>query len=255
MQTIAVIITLLAIGYGFGRAGVLGALTGLVGAVGVGSGLAIALAGGGTAIAGSGSVRTAQRIGGLLAAVGCAIGVVYGQWHSGWMWGVGGYLGGAASAIVLGAVLALTAARAHASRGHQSGQTPASDGPVDFPLRFDLNDGAHVALIDAIRQRYGTLLRDEQQPYAACMYRPAALLPYPKAVIRRALNALLDFVEGRCDSLLIDGKMRTSELAATIRATLEQLDDFLDVPAGRLPTDPVQNARVGYQLQHANDDR
>ena len=255
MQTIAVIITLLAIGYGFGRAGVLGALTGLVGAVGVGSGLAIALAERGTAVAGSGSMRTAQRIGGLLAAIGCAIGVFYGGWHSGWMWGVGGYLGGAGSAILLGAIMALTATRAHAPRDHRSGHKPASGDPVDFPLRFDLNDGAHVALIDDIRQRYGALLSDGQHPYAACMYRPAATLPYPKPVIRRALTALLDFVEGRSDSLLIDGGMRTSESADTIHATLRDLDDFVDVPAAQLPTDPVQNARVGRQLQNASDDR
>ena len=44
MQGLAVIAALLAIGYGFGMAGVLGSLTGLVAALGVGSGLAIAIA-------------------------------------------------------------------------------------------------------------------------------------------------------------------------------------------------------------------
>ena len=65
MQGLAVIAALLATGYGFGMAGVLGSLTGLVAALGVGSGLAIAIAESGAGVAASGGVRAAQRIGGF----------------------------------------------------------------------------------------------------------------------------------------------------------------------------------------------
>ena len=54
MQGLAAIVVLLATGYGFGMAGVLGGLTGLVAAIGVGSGLAIATAESGTGVAASG---------------------------------------------------------------------------------------------------------------------------------------------------------------------------------------------------------
>ena len=59
MQGLAAIAALLAIGYGFRVAGVLGALTGLVAVLGVGSGLAIATAESGTGVAASGGVRAA----------------------------------------------------------------------------------------------------------------------------------------------------------------------------------------------------
>ena len=89
MQGLAAIAVLLATGYGFGMAGVLGGLTGLVAAIGVGSGLAIATAESGTGVAASGDVRTAQRIGGFLAAGACLVGAVWGGWTVGWLWGLG----------------------------------------------------------------------------------------------------------------------------------------------------------------------
>ena len=88
MQGLAVIAALLAIGYGFGMAGVLGSLTGLVAALGVGSGLAIAIAESATGVAASGGVRGAQRISGFLAAGACLTGAVWGGWTVGWLWGL-----------------------------------------------------------------------------------------------------------------------------------------------------------------------
>ena len=73
MQRLAVFAALLASGYGFAAGGVLGPFTGLVAAVGVGSGLAIARAEPGTDVASVGATRHAQRIGGILAAIGCLI--------------------------------------------------------------------------------------------------------------------------------------------------------------------------------------
>jgi hypothetical protein len=117
------------------------------------------------------------------------------------------------------------------------------------PSRFDLNDPAHVVMVDEIRGQYSALLADDSHPYSQCIYRPSSLLPYPKEVIRRALTALLDFVEGRRDSYLLDEGLRQPDVAEMIRTTLETLDDFLDVTPQKLPTDPRENARIAYQLQ------
>jgi hypothetical protein len=104
MQGLAVIAALIAIGYGSAAGGVLGALTGLVAAVGVGSGLAIAGAEQGTGVALAGATRSTQRIGGILAAIGCVIGAYYGGWRFGWLWAAAGYGAGALTAFLLWAI-------------------------------------------------------------------------------------------------------------------------------------------------------
>ena len=81
------------------------------------------------------------------------------------------------------------------------------------------------------------------------MFRPASGLPYSKGDIETALIALLDFVEGRRESRLLDVAIRTPEEAEIIRTCLVLLDDFLDVPPEQLPTEPKANARVGFRLQ------
>ena len=63
MQDILVLASLLAIGYGFGAGGVGGALTGLVAALGIGSGLLVARADTTAGVAIAGGLRTSQRLG------------------------------------------------------------------------------------------------------------------------------------------------------------------------------------------------
>ena len=115
-------------------------------------------------------------------------------------------------------------------------------------VHFDLSDVEHVTLIDEIRQKYSALLSDETAPYSQCMFKPSALLPYPRGVIRHALETLLNFVEGRATSPYLDDAIRTPDAAEAIRASLAQLDDFVDVPPAELPTDPQENLRVGHKL-------
>ena len=108
MQGLVIIVGLLAIGYGYGMAGVLGSLSGLVAVIGVGSGLAIAASKSGTGVAASGGMRTVQRIGGFLAAGACLAGTVWGGWTAGWLWGLGGYIAGSASGVAIGIVMKLS---------------------------------------------------------------------------------------------------------------------------------------------------
>lgn len=244
MQGIAVIAALIAIGYGFAAAGVLGAVTGLAAAVGVGSGLAIASAERGTAVAVAGPMRTAQRVSGILAAIGCLIGAYYGGWRFGWIWAIAGYAPGVASALLIRAVMG-------GSGQPRAGPKPQPMSPAAIPSRFDLDDAMHVTIIDEIRDNLSAFLADDSHPYSRCMYRPASLLPYPKPVIRRALEALLDFIEGRRQSRFLDASIRSPAVAETVRTTLQLLDDFLDVSAEKLPTEPLENARVGLQLQRS----
>jgi hypothetical protein len=50
-------------------------------------------------------------------------------------------------------------------------------------------------------------------------------------------------------NVTIDASIRHPDVADTIRTTLLLLDDFLDVPQEKLPTEPSENARVGPHLQ------
>jgi hypothetical protein len=145
------------------------------------------------------------------------------------------------------AILAYVAMR----RSGQSQSAPKSrpTPAAAIPSEFDLDDARHVAIIDGIRDKYSALLADDSIPYAKCMYRPASLLPYPKPVIRAALEALFDFIEGRRQSRFLDASIRSPEVADSVSSLLVSLDDFLDVPAVQLPTDPHENLRVGLQLQ------
>ena len=241
MQGLAVFVGLVAIGYGYGFAvgGVAGALTGLVAGVGTGSGLAIGFAEGGTGVAAAGPVRGAQRMGGFLTACGCVVAAYFGGWAWGWAWGVAGYAAGVAAAFALGEL---------SRRGAEdSDQVSSPRGYV--PTAFDLNDRTHVEAIDDIRQTYAETLQNETGPYARCRYRPSSLLPYPKPVIKAALTALLDFVESRRASVLLDGSLKTAQVADDLEAALADLDDFLDVAPEKLPTDPLENASIGLQLR------
>jgi hypothetical protein len=98
---IAAVLCLLAIGYGFGSGGVLGAMTGLVAALGAGSGVAIIFGAKGTDLSRVEGVRTAQRIGGFVASVACLLAAWMGGWRWGWLTGFGGYFAGAGLASVL----------------------------------------------------------------------------------------------------------------------------------------------------------
>jgi hypothetical protein len=86
MQFLAVIAALIAMGYGFAAAGILGAITGFIASVGVGSGLAI-----GVGEKGTGVQHFSQRLGGVVAALGAGTGAYYGGWRFGWASAVGGY--------------------------------------------------------------------------------------------------------------------------------------------------------------------
>jgi hypothetical protein len=105
-QGLAVLVALFLIGFGVAAGGWRGGLTGLIASIGVGSGLAILRAEGGTGVAEiNPAARRAQRSGGLVAAVACLAGVFYGGWTFGWLWGLGGYLAGMVVAVALGATV------------------------------------------------------------------------------------------------------------------------------------------------------
>lgn len=243
MQGIAVIVALIAIGYGFGSGGLAGAITGFVAVVGIGSGLAIARAESGTGVATSGATRSAQRAGGIVAAGACLIGAYYGGWRFGWIWAVVGYAAGVAIASLLRFLMSVL----HTADVHPADRS-ATAGTI--PSRFDLDDVLHVTMIDVIREKYSVVLAGEGHPYAQCMYRPASLLPYPREAIKAALEALLDFIEGRRDSVCLEAGMRTPQAADTVRTALLSLDDFLDLPAAELPTEPNENLRAGLSFQN-----
>ena len=113
MQPIVGLVSLALAFYGFTQAGVLGILTGLIAGFGVGSGLSILAALKFTEVSTSPSERAAQRLGGLVSAVGCAAGVYYGGWTLGSLLGMIGYATGMVVALLLGVI----AARRSGKRG------------------------------------------------------------------------------------------------------------------------------------------
>lgn len=114
------------------------------------------------------------------------------------------------------------------------------------PEWYSLENPDHVLRIDEIRRGYAKVLSRGGE-FADCVYKPAALLPYPKEEIRRALTALLDFAEGRRDSSRLDPAIRTPDVADTLRAALMQLNHFLDVPAEQIPREPRANTEFGLK--------
>jgi hypothetical protein len=219
MEGVAVIAALIAAGYGFAVAGIVGAFTGLVAAVGVGSGLAIAGAESGTGLAKGGAVRGVQRFGGIVAAIGCLGASYYGGWRLGWLWGIGGYATGVAGAVLVGSILRMLSQRP-TTKLESATRSP------EIPSEFDLNNLDHVRTIEEIREEFAAILMDDSHAYAGCMYRPSSLLPYPKPVVRAALITLLDFIERRRDSRHLKIAMRRPDVADAITRALEHLDEY-----------------------------
>jgi len=101
MQAIIGLISLALAAYGFTQAGVLGVLTGAIAGFGIGSGLAIVAAARFIKVSTSPSDRTAQRLGGLISAVGCAAGIYYGRWALGSVFGMAGYAAGMLATMLI----------------------------------------------------------------------------------------------------------------------------------------------------------
>lgn len=152
----------------------------------------------------------------------------------------------AALAVLRSVSSTMTAVRLEKPRGQQV--HIATNSPLPLPDKIDLNEPSHLVAIDYIRDKYSTLLADDSSAYAQCMYRPAAELPFPKETIRRALSALLAFVEGRQESRLVPHSLRSPEVADSLRIALTSLEGFLDVSPNQLPTEPSANLRAGAGL-------
>ncbi|MGH8193773.1 MAG: hypothetical protein ACREQ8_05130, partial [Woeseiaceae bacterium] len=130
----------------------------------------------------------------LLAALGAAV------WYfAGWGWSLIPFSLGALK-VLQSVSSTLTARKLEPLMPYKSTASLAAT----LPPEIDLDDVLQVTVIDDIRQKYSALLADQSQPYSQCIYRPSSILPYPRTVIRRALQALLDFVEGRRNSRFLD---------------------------------------------------
>lgn len=102
METVAALLALAALGFGFRAGGVMGALTGAVVVIGVASGLSILCRR--SAMAGP-RLRFIQCAGGLVGAAACAAGGWYGGWPWGWAWALGGYVATLAAVVAAGYLL------------------------------------------------------------------------------------------------------------------------------------------------------
>ena len=113
MKTLIALSAMAATGWGFAAGGILGALTGLVVAVGVGSGLQMFLVG--TTASDDPNqppISSIQRVGGLISAIAGFIAAYYGGWRWGWLYALGGYLLGMGATLIMGLPTILRARRA-----------------------------------------------------------------------------------------------------------------------------------------------
>ena len=101
MQAIIALISLALAAYGFTQAGVLGSLTGLIAGFGIGSGLSILATRKFAEVSNAPRERRAQRVGGLISAIACAIGVYFGGWSFGSLLGMAGYACGILVTLLL----------------------------------------------------------------------------------------------------------------------------------------------------------
>lgn len=146
--------------------------------------------------------------------------------------------------VILLAVLWLLVIWGRRSPQPPQGATP----PVGwYPETYDLDNAAHVALMDAIRQRYADALRDPSGEFAELAYKPASLLPHPKQEIRKALTALLDYARDQRSSRYLHPRIRRPAVIDTLEASLLQLDTFLDIPAADIPREATANVAFGFR--------
>lgn len=239
------VLLFVAAGFGYVAGGLAGALTGFLAVLAIGSGLAISVSEAGTGVHHIVRIRIIQRLGGVLVVVLSAFGLYWGGWAWGWLWVLGAYLGSMGLVVVTG--LAVRA------RDAQEGET--RDEGTNFPHTFDLNQAEDVALLDSVRESFGLLLADEAAAYHGCMYRPEEELPFPRETIQAAIEATLDFAEGRRDSFWLSEELRDPAVVELLRAGLTLLDCFIDIPASELPTDPRANGRIAVQFLSDRGDR
>ena len=118
----------------------------------------------------------------------------------------------------------------------------------DQPPPFDPGDEDHVRFAAAVAADYGAAMTAET-PYARCLFRPQSELPFPKSLIRTALELLSDLQAGRIMSPHIRSLHPPEGVADSVREGLVHLDCYVDAPPEALPTTPVENARIGAQYR------
>ena len=248
-MSIAAFAALIIGGYGLAVAGPLGALTGAVVAITIGSGLAIFRGEAGTGVNPIlTAMGVAQRVGGVVAALGALSGALIAGWSWGWLGAILGYGVG----MLIAGVLTLSLGRGNrlAPRPHVA-STESSRSPLRDVLGasdFDLDNRQHVVIVDEIREKYGEALARKCEDPSLCMFRSEADLPYEKGDIRKALEALLAFSEERASSDYVDVSLRSPEFADTLRSCLLHLEnDFLPVPAEEVPTERHANGAFGFK--------
>jgi hypothetical protein len=243
-QKTAGFLLFLAAGFGFLAGGFPGALTGFLAVLAIGSGLAISVSEAGTGVHEVFRIRAVQRIGGILIAALSALGLYRGGWAWGWLWVLVAYLGTTGLVAVIGLAVGGLGRKGDSRVGRPS-----------FPTAFDLNKQDDVALLDSVRESFGLFLADESAAYHSCMYRPEAELPFPKKTIQAAIEAMLDFAEGRRESFWLNEELRDPAVVELLRSGLAHLEFFIDIPPSALPTDPRENGRVAVQFLSDQDER
>lgn len=139
--------------------------------------------------------------------------------------------------------------RAAASRAHEERQRQAfnrlwrtvrsAEDPLTPPGVLRASSPSDVDLALTVVGDFDAA-REEPGPFAECLYRPAADLPYPEPDIRRCCEFLIGIADNPPSSFAGDHQLLATERDA-LGVALFSLDYFLDLPAAEIPRQKMQN--------------
>ena len=149
--------------------------------------------------------------------------------------------------------------RAAASRAHEERQRHAinrlwrtvrsqDDEPIP-PAVLRASSPSHVDLALTVVGDFDAA-REEPGPFAECLYRPAADLPYPEDDIRRCCEFLIGIADGPPASFAGNHELLAKERDA-LGIALFSLDYFLDLPAAEIPRQKMENLAFARRHQGA----
>ena len=122
-------------------------------------------------------------------------------------------------------------------------------GQDDPPPEFDPDQYKHLMLVEDIRRQSEAVLAGKTGSYARCTFKPAGLLPFPKAYTNQAMRLLLALGRGEQTSRHLEPDAISGDDLEAMERNAQLLQAFIDVSPDDLPTEPDENLRYGQQHQ------
>ena len=122
---------------------------------------------------------------------------------------------------------------------------------IKFPEVLDDKEILDIKFAQKIYEEYGKILADSGE-YQECLFKPASILPYPKHVIKEAIDFYIHCLV--MDSPLFTLPSNKDELIENLEVINSALEYFLEVNKNELPTDKKENMIRGFELKEGNQE-